>query len=283
MGAALGAVRGKRLRGRPQRWLEPRYGGQASKPASQQASILPVATLRASPAGAGRGAPPPQPLEDPRSGGLRGRGVAPRPPVAAQPDGVAARTVMVAVRVTGTELATGRAEAGRREACYDRRMWALVAIPACPVHFGGRRTPHHRSGGPGPGRPCRWRACDCATSSGAPMPIRAPRTWLGVTPDRGMSRSASGRMEPDSPSSTPLRGHSQPAVPSRKGVERRFQAAEDPFADQLAAGLFGIAAQGRDAVVAGGSRAVRLRTRFRGRPRDLSGAQIVQSITRGIE
>ena len=39
--------------------------------------------------------------------------------------------------------------------------------------------------------------------------------------------------------------------PSRKGVEHRFEAAEDPFADRLAARLFGIAAQGRDAVVAG--------------------------------
>ena len=47
-----------------------------------------------------------------------------------------------------------------------------------------------------------------------------------------------------------------PEAGFRKGVERRFQAAENPFADQLAAGLFGIAAQGRDAAVAGGSHAV---------------------------
>ncbi len=37
-----------------------------------------------------------------------GGGVAPRPPVAAHPDGVAARTAMVAVRLTGTGFATGR-------------------------------------------------------------------------------------------------------------------------------------------------------------------------------
>jgi len=37
--------------------------------------------------------------------------------------------------------------------------------------------------------------------------------------------------------------------PSRKGVERRFEAAEDVLADHLAAGLSGIAGQDRDAPV----------------------------------
>ena len=38
-------------------------------------------------------------------------------------------------------------------------------------------------------------------------------------------------------------------------VQRRFEAAEDPLADRLAAGSSGIADQGRDAVGAGGSHA----------------------------
>ncbi|MDE0072523.1 MAG: hypothetical protein OXR82_17100 [Gammaproteobacteria bacterium] len=39
------------------------------------------------------------------------------------------------------------------------------------------------------------------------------------------------------------------------GVERRFNAADDPFTDRAAADLFGIAAQGRDVVVPGMSHA----------------------------
>ena len=77
-----------------------------------------------------------------------------------------------------------------------------------------------------PGTTSRWRACRCATASGAPMPIRAPWTWLGETPHFGIPQSAPGRMGPDSPSSPPLRGLSQPAVPcgkanSQPGRERR--------------------------------------------------------------
>ena len=69
--------------------------------------------------------------------------------------------------------------------------------------------------------------------------------------------------------------------PSRKGVERRFEAAEDPFADRLAARLFGIAAQGRDAVVAGRQP---LRTRFRVRtmPGGLPGPRGCRAGVRGI-
>ena len=44
------------------------------------------------------------------------------------------------------------------------------------------------------------------------MPIRAPRTWMGVTPIEAMPRSAPGRMEPDSPILPAVAGHSQPAV-----------------------------------------------------------------------
>ena len=44
-------------------------------------------------------------------------------------------------------------------------------------------------------------------------------------------------------------------IPAGRHCQRRFEAAEDLFADRLAAGLFGIAAQGRDAGITGGSRA----------------------------
>ena len=96
---------------------------------------------------------------------------------------------------------------------FDRRTRVLVASPACPAHFGGRRTRNRRSAGHGPGRPCRWRACGCTTASGARTPVRAPWTWLGVTPISAKPRLAPGRMEPDSPIPPPLRGHSQPTVP----------------------------------------------------------------------
>ena len=63
------------------------------------------------------------------------------------------------------------------------------------------------------------------------MPIRAPRTWLGATPHLGMPRSAPGRMEPDS--ILPAAAGSLPASsPSRKGVERRFEAGDHLLADQ---------------------------------------------------
>ena len=88
------------------------------------------------------------------------------------------------------------------------------------------------------------------------------RTGLGATRQSEGLRRVRGRARLRTPAPAPS-GRSQTSNPSRKGVERRLQAAEDPFADWLAAGLFGIAAQGRDAVVAGGSHAVRLRTRFR--------------------
>ena len=83
------------------------------------------------------------------------------------------------------------------------------------------------------------------------MPIRAPRTWMGVTPHLGMPRSAPGRMEPDSPILPAAAGSLPASSPSRKGVERRSEAAEDPLAGRLAVELSGIADQGRDAVVPG--------------------------------
>ena len=143
------------------------------------------------------------------------------------------RTAVVTARVSASESATGLSPRRRRTpmaslpptsspwwrraVCrgirFDRRMPVLVASPACPAHFGGRRTRNRRSAGHGPGRPCRWCACGCATASGAPTPVCAPWTWLGVTPISAKPRLAPRRMEPDSPIHPPLRGHSQPTVP----------------------------------------------------------------------
>ena len=72
------------------------------------------------------------------------------------------------------------------------------------------------------------------------MPIRAHWTWLGATPHLGKPRLALGRMVPDSPILPAAAGSLPASSPFRKGVERRFEAGEDPCA-------------------------VRLQTRFRGR------------------
>ena len=80
------------------------------------------------------------------------------------------------------------------------------------------------------------------------MPIRLPLTWMEATPHLGKPRLAPGGMEPDSPIPPAAAGSLPSSSPSRKGVERRFEAADRLLADRLAAGLFGIAAQGLDAV-----------------------------------
>ena len=127
-------------------------------------------------------------------------------------------------------------------------MRVLVASPACPAHFGGRRTRNGRSAGHRSGRACRWRACGCTTASGARTPIRAPWTWLGVT-HLGKPRLAPRGMEPDSPIPPAAAGSLPANSPSRKGVKSRFEALEDPLPDHLAVGLSGIADQGRDGPV----------------------------------
>ncbi len=81
------------------------------------------------------------------------------------------------------------------------------------------------------------------------MPIRPSRPWLGATPHRGMPRSASGRMGMYIPILPSAAGSLPANSPSRKGVERRFDAAEDVLADRLAARLSGLAGQDRDAPV----------------------------------
>ena len=99
------------------------------------------------------------------------------------------------------------------------------------------------------------------------MSIRAPWTWMGETPHLGMPRSASGRMEPDSPilpaaagslpASSPLReGHGRASdgrIPALRGdaealdglpvgerVVRRLEAELEPPSRQ------GIAAKGAE-------------------------------------
>ena len=93
-----------------------------------------------------------------------------------------------------------------------------VPIHECPWHFGGGRTRNRACDGHAADSACRWRACGCATASEAPMPIRAPRPWLGATPHLGMPRSASGRMEPDSPILPSAAGSLPASSPSGKGV-----------------------------------------------------------------
>ena len=112
---------------------------------------------------------------------------------------------------------------------------------APPIHRAANAHParSHRLAARRPGRP---------VPNGPPWPWRerppAQRAWCGI--------AASVFSHPRR---LPSRGRSRTRDPSGKGVKRRFEAAEDPFADRLAAGLIGIAAHGRDAGVAGGSRA----------------------------
>ena len=101
---------------------------------------------------------------------------------------------------------------GCRKACNDRRMRVPVAIPACPVHSGGHRTRNRRSAGHGLVRPCRWRAYGCATASGAPMPIRAPRTWLGANPAVRGPTTGIGAGRVGAPPAPPLRVAPEPAI-----------------------------------------------------------------------
>ena len=56
-------------------------------------------------------------------------------------------------------------------------------------------------------------------------------------------------MEPDSPILPSAAGSLPASSPSKKGVERRFEAEEDVLADRLAVGLSGLADQDRDAPV----------------------------------
>ncbi len=93
-----------------------------------------------------------------------------------------------------------------------------MPIHECPWHFGGGRTRNRACDGHAADSACRWRACGCATASEARMPIRAPWTWLGATPHLGMPRSASGRMEPDSPILPSAAGSLPASSPSGKGV-----------------------------------------------------------------
>ncbi len=135
-----------------------------------------------------------------------------------------------------------------------------VAIPACPVHFGGGRTRNRRSAGHGLGRPCRLRAYGCATASGAPMPIRAPWTWMGVTPVLGIPRPASGRMEPDIPILPAAAGSLPASDPVREGQS----ANRDGHVGSIAQA---VARAGGTTLASGGERVLR---RFGAAPADPS-------------
>ncbi len=81
------------------------------------------------------------------------------------------------------------------------------------------------------------------------MPIRPSRPWLGATPRLGMPRSASGRMAMYIPILPSAAGSLPANSPSRKGVERRFEAVGGPLPHHPAAGLSGIGGQDRDAPI----------------------------------
>ena len=143
---------------------------------------------------------------------------------------------------------------------------SLASIPPPTALREARRT----------GSPERWRGCfaialaaaddgsgprwrrPCLPPLGAGEPAYPPWPHSACLPEGlagGCAPSDPRRSPPPAAARRTPYGRS-PEAGFRKGVERRFQAAENPFADQLAAGLFGIAAQGRDAAVAGGSHAV---------------------------
>ena len=100
-----------------------------------------------------------------------------------------------------------------------------VPIHECPWHFGGGRTRNRARDGHAADSACRWRAFGCATASGAPMPIRAPWTWMGATPHLGMPRSASGRMAMCIPIVPSAAGSLPASSPSGKGASAMLKPA----------------------------------------------------------
>ena len=105
-----------------------------------------------------------------------------------------------------------------RKAMIRRRFSTLpMPIHECPWHFGGGRTQNRACDGHAADSACRWSACGCATASGAPMPIRAPWTWMGGTPHLGMPRSASGAMAMYIPILTSAGGSLPASDPVREG------------------------------------------------------------------
>ena len=85
-----------------------------------------------------------------------------------------------------------------------------MPIRECTRHFGGRRTGNRVLDVLASGSACR--CCDCATSAGTAMPIRPSKPWLGATPISACLDRHRAEWRCTSPSSPPLRGHSQPAV-----------------------------------------------------------------------
>ncbi len=94
----------------------------------------------------------------------------------------------------------------------------------------------------------RWRLCHGRRSGDADPAIEAVDGSDPPSRHASIGIGQDGDVHPH----PPVRCGSLPASsPSRKGVERRVGAAEDPFADLLDVGLVGVAAQGRDAAVPG--------------------------------
>ena len=108
------------------------------------------------------------------------------------------------------------------------------------------RTSAPRQCAPGPARN-RWRG-NVLRRGGHAGPCRASGTGRDRSdppvrgPGTGSGPGVLAHPPPPSPS-----GRSRTSNPSRKGIARRFEAAEEPLADCLAVGLFGLAAQDRDA------------------------------------
>ena len=107
--------------------------------------------------------------------------------------------------------------------------------------------------------PDRRATAGAATScAGAAMPARAAREARAVTlatPLAEGSVRGRGRVCLRTPAPNPFGSLPHQQSLAGRPVQRRFEAAEDPLADRLAAGPSGIDDQGRGAVDAGGSHA----------------------------
>ena len=70
---------------------------------------------------------------------------------------------------------------------------------------------------------CRLPACGCVTASGAPMPIRAPRTWMGATPRFRCPVRASRRVGMCTSRTPSPEGSLRSISPCGKAIEPAFR------------------------------------------------------------
>ncbi len=80
-----------------------------------------------------------------------------------------------------------------------------------------------RSGVHASGSVCRACAFGCATASGARVPIRAPRTWMGATRVFRCPVRASRRVGMCTSRTPSAPGRSRPSVPCGKAIEPAFR------------------------------------------------------------